>query len=430
MLGGRVVKMLSEYKNKLFNYAKANSKEFVMASVAQVIYLTQSLVQNKIFTSFFSTAVYGKWAILVSVYSLISMIPFSSIDQGIYKVAYTNREKGNEKELYSLIAISYFLGFCIYTIIFVAMNIVQENGFFANGYLAYFCLYAFTEIIKNSFVVIDNAYRNRKRVLVLRIFGFTSRTILFIITYLLGRFTIKNVLLILFVTNMCIFIYQKDYFRKITIRVNQKVMVDLKSEIVRFSKPLMIWAIFGWMQNMIGRWYLNRFVDLESVAMYSILVAVSYFVPSAIYAVLNAYVMPVVFSKDRAVTPKLLLMYMGTVGVTFVAYWWFVYFAGSWMILLLTSPDYLRITKYLPITTASASIYVLAQLSTIEIFRKGKTNLLLIPNIIPGLSMSTIGFFLIKCFRMEGAVVNYVMGQILYSIMVFYVVVRDMKMRE
>ena len=54
---------------RLSDIIRKNSSEFIMSSIAQVIYLAQTLVQTKIFTSFFETSVYGEWSLLVSVYA-------------------------------------------------------------------------------------------------------------------------------------------------------------------------------------------------------------------------------------------------------------------------------------------------------------------------------------------------------------------------
>jgi len=135
----------------------------------------------------------------------------------------------------------------------------------------------------------------------------------------------------------------------------------------------MIWAIFGWMQNMILRWYLDALLDLEAVALYSVLTTLSFFVPNAIYTTLNAYVMPVVISKNYKFTRKSLLKYLLAVLAVLMVYFVLVCFGGKYMVLLLADAKYLAILKYLPITTLSSILYVIAMLSTIEIYRREKT---------------------------------------------------------
>ncbi len=415
-MGGKTI------KRKAKRFEAVNGKEFFITGLGQCIYLLQNVVQNKLFTSYFATSVFGEWSLLVSVYTLISMLPFSAIDQGIYKLAYECKDKGNEQQLYSVISIVYAVGFGIYSSIFFGMAHIQRENFFANGYAVPFLLYAFSEIIKNSLLLVDNAFRYRTKVLGIRIFGISSRTVLFVLFYKLNIFSITNVLWILVITNIIILIMEKEYFRKITLKLDKDICKSIMHSIISFSAPLMTWAIFGWMQNMISRWYLNSVLDLESVAMYSVLTTLSYFVPNAIYTVVNAYIMPIVFEHNSAFSKSKLLKYLGCVGGVLFTYILFVTVIGKYLILFLTDDKYIRLTQYLPFTTLTASLYVLAMLSTVEIYRRGQTKKLIISTILPGLFMATVGYFLIKQWKFNGSIINYMLGHIIYAILTAMVV--------
>lgn len=406
----------------LIKKIKCNGSEFILTSLAQCIYLFQNVIQNKIFTTCFETSVFGQWSLLVSVYTLVSMLPFSAIDQGIYKVAHKCKESGKEAELCTTISVFYVLGFIIYSLIFSLMSGVQKQNFFAYGYGIPFALYVFTEIFKNTLLLLDNAFRKRKRVLFIRIFGISSRTILFLLFYYFNKFSIESVLWILVWTNFIILIMENNYWKKITIRVDIKECKSIIFSILSFSMPLMTWAIFGWMQNMISRWYLNVMLDLESVAMYSVLTTLSYFAPNAVYTVFNAYVMPIVFERNKAFTRKKLLRYLGLVGMLMMLYWILILIFGKYLILVLADTKYLMMTRYLPFTTFTAILYVLSMLSTVEIYRRGETKKLLVSTILPGLCMATIGYFLIKYYGFIGAVVNYMSGHIIYTILTSMIV--------
>ena len=412
-------------RTKVLNRLPLNRKmsnEFLLTTLGQVLYLLQNLVQNKIFSSFFETSIYGKWSLLVSAYALVSMIPFSAIDQGIYKVAFGCRKEGNERNLYSLIACVYFLGFVLYSFIFIILENIQGDNYFAHGYGALFAFYAFTEILKNTFLLLDNAYRNRLKVFLIRLFGLVSRTVSFLILNSINLFDIRSVLWVMVVTNVVILFFEKKYFLNVDIKANKAECKRIFFVIFRFSAPLMAWAIFGWMQNMISRWYLDAILDLESVAMYSILTTLSYFVPNAVYTVVNAFVMPIVFEKDKAFTRKKLLLFLLAVAGVLVLWLLFVIVAGKYIIIIFSHAKYLAVLKYLPFTTSSAIVYVLSMLSTVEIYRRGETSKLLLPTIIPGLFMATIGYFLIKQMGFNGAIINYMLGHILYCVMTSFIV--------
>ncbi len=403
-------------------FCSNKGKELIVTTVAQGLYLLQNVVQNKIFTSCFDTAIFGQWSLLVSAYTLVSMLPFSAIDQGIYRNAYECRENGQEKQLCSIAGVVYFPLFILYSIVFFAMNKVQGANFFASGYGFFFALYAFSEILKNTFVLMDNAYRNRARVLIIRTFGITSRTILFLLCHFWIGLTLEAVLQILFVTNVVILLYQFRFIKQISFKPDRESFIPILKRVVVFSLPLMIWAIFGWMQNMIVRWYLDSLLDLEAVALYSVLTTLSFFVPNAIYTALNAYVMPVVMAKNYVFTRKKLTIYLIAVFAAMMAYLILVCGFGKYLILLFADSKYLTILRYLPITTLSSIIYVIAMLSTIEIYRREKTKKLLVVNIMPGLITALLGYFLISRYALNGAVTTYVLGHLVYAVLAFIVV--------
>lgn len=401
---------------------KTNQKEMIFTSLAQIIYILESVLQNKIFTSFFSTDIYGKWALILSIYTLISMLPFTAFDQGVNRVAAECKSNNQDRSLYNLISLVYGVGFFLYTILLGSVYLIQEENFFASGCFIVFMFYTSSEIFKNIFILIDNAYRNRIRVFNIRLFELVSRCVLLFVLYRINAFTIFNVLLVLGLSNVCIIIYQQLYFHmlsKLRLDENGKVLFN---KILKFSLPLMTWAIFGWMQNMISRWYLDAFLDLNAVAMYSVLTSLSYFVPSAIYTIFNAYITPIVFEKNQSFSRAKLLKYMGAVGILELFYVVFVVIFGKYIILILTNSKYLPVVDYLPYTTISACLYVLSMLSTIEIFRRNETKKLLMSTIIPGLLMATVGFFLVKSFGFNGAVINYIMGQMVYAVFTSIVV--------
>lgn len=409
-------------RSKWKDISKILTKEFIISSTAQFLYLFQTVIQNKIFTSCFSLEVFGEWSLLISAYTLISMLPFSALDQGIYRIADACKKQENEKKMYTMVSAIYFSGFAIYTIAFCIINFVQKDLFFANGYLFLFLIYAFSEILKNTYVIIDNSYRKRQRVLNTHVFGIVSRTILFLITYAIDKFTINSVLGIMIITNGIILLYQREYLFNIPSRINKEDWNAIGLPVLKFSAPLLTWAIFGWMQNMISRWYLDALLDKSTVAMYSVLTTISFFVPNAVYTILNAYVMPITFSNNKPYNYKSLLKYVGAVSALLMCYWLGVLFLGKYLVLLLADTKYLEICKYLPFTTLSSILYVVAMLSTIEIYRRGHTKKLIISTITPGLFMATVGFFLIRNNGMNGAVTNYMLGHIIYAAFTFCVV--------
>lgn len=405
--------------NKCRKLFLKHKDEFLISGLSQFIYMAQSLVQNKLFAVNFDKNGFGTWALFTSIYAFVSMLPFTAVDQGIYSVASKYKSENKADILYNSILFTYNIGFVLYSIVFFVVFLVKRDSFFATGSIIYFLAYTFTEIIKNTFLVIDNAYRKRKHVLIIRIIGFLSRLFLLLALGKIHAFTINHVFLVFFVTNIFMLALLKDYWIHFSSGIPNAELKKLAKHIVAFSSPLMIWAVFGWLQNMIGRWYLNALIDTESVALYTMLVSVSYFVPNAFYTIMNAYVMPLVFTKKEKIKEKVFLGYLGSSCIILTLYFFAVLLFKRIIIYILADPKYLDICDYLPWTTLTSIVYVLAMMSTVEIYHQGNTKTLLIPSILPGLLMSTVGYFIIKQFGLGGAIINYMMGQLLYSVLVF-----------
>lgn len=401
---------------KLTTFLNCHSKEFMLSGIAQFVYMSQALIQNKLFAVYFNEAGFGRWSLLTSVFALVSMLPFTAVDQGLQSVASSYRKESRENDLFSKVVFSYLTLYIGYTIISFLFFLI--HGRIEGVSIILFLLYTFTEIFQNTFLLLDNAYRNRGRVLVIRLVNLFVRISLYVVLGLSGVFTINNVLLVLIFSNVLCLIILKYYWIDIKIALFCKEYRAFYKTILAFSAPLLIWAVFGWLQNMIGRWYLGFLINEYDVAMYTMLTSISYYIPYAFQSIVSTYIMPIAYSRENGYNQKdlstLLLLCLGVLGVYFII----IFFWGGDLVLLLADKKYISIVKYLPFTTISSIFYVLSMLSTIEIYRQAKTKKLLVPTILPGLSMSTVGFYLIKNWGLDGAIINYMIGQALYSVMV------------
>ena len=266
--------------NRVSKIINIHKKEFLLSGFAQIIYMSQTLFQNKIFAVSFDTDGFGRWSLLMSVYTLISMLPFTALDQGVYSIASEYRNIGEEKSFFSKVTFTYLSIYAFYLLFAIFYVILGSIPIDISVTL--FMIYTITEILKNTYTLIDNAYRNRVRVLVLRIVDFIFRISMFIAIAYLDCFTINNVMLILISTNILAIGILNGYLGNFSISLFTEKYSHFFKVVFKFSLPLLLWALFGWLQNMIGRWYLNVLVDESSVALYTMLISISYFFPYAI----------------------------------------------------------------------------------------------------------------------------------------------------
>ncbi|MGJ9383956.1 lipopolysaccharide biosynthesis protein [Salipaludibacillus sp. CF4.18] len=422
------MKVINSMKNIIKGiFLIKNKKEIVLSASSQIVLISQLVIQNKLLAVNFSKLEYGNWALLLSIYVFISMFPFTAFDQGIAKLTY-NKINSHERYYFTNnIYIVYLILFFVYFIILgIATSTVFTNTILWT-FFVYFILFTFTEILKNSLVVMDNASRNRFRVLLLRLFDLIFRALLLLYLGYLDYFTINNVLIIFTLGNTILILTSYKKFDTIFGYLKLNKIKHLYKEIFLFSYPLVIWAVFGWLHNMINRWYLDYYLNPETVAKFTILISLSYFLPSALYGIVNNFFMPYIFSKNTKTSYSFYKRYLMIVGFFLLLYTVIVAFTSDYLVVILADNKYLDISSYIPFVTLSSSIYIVAMLSTFEIYRSGNTKLLLLPSIISGLLPAIVGFFIINYYGFIGAIYNHILGQVVYAIIVLYISYRHIR---
>ncbi|KIL49812.1 lipopolysaccharide biosynthesis protein [Jeotgalibacillus soli] len=425
------MKIIKSFKgiNKV-SFLTNNKKEITLSAFSQIILLLQLVVQNKLLAVNFSKLEYGNWALLLSIYVLISMLPFTAFDQAIAKLTY---HKINSKEKYYFTNNVYLVYLFLFVVYFIVLGIVTSTVFTStilSSFFVYFILFTFTEILKSSLLVMDNASRDRLRVMFLRLFELIFRTILLILLAYFKVFTINNVLIIFMLGNIIMILTSYKKFNTIYGYIKVNKIKQFYNDIILFSYPLMIWAIFGWLQNMVNRWYLDYYLDPETVAAYTILVSLSFFLPNAFYGIVNNFFMPYIFSKNTKTSYSFYKSYLMIIGILLFLYTIFIVFTSDYLVIILADSKYLDISPYIPFITLSSSLYIIAMLSTFEIFRSGETKKLLFPTILSGLLPAIAGFFIINNYGLIGAILNHILGQVVYAIIVLYISYRHIRRED
>lgn len=416
-----VIKIVKRFsKKKIFE----NKIEVILSVLSQLVLIFQLLLQNKILATYFSKTEYGMWSLFLSLYVLISMLPFTAFDQAIARITY---KKVNSEEKYHFVNSIYLIFSLFFIFHFILLMLLTKSSSY-NVFFWSFIIFTFTEILKNSLLVIDNASRNRKRVFLLRSLDLIARTLLLLILFKYSLFTIDGVFWVFIMVNIISILSSYKKFGKIFNYINVKYIVDLFSkDILVFSYPLMIWAIFGWLQNMINRWYLNYYLDSDSVAIYTILVSITFFLPNAIYGAINNFFMPYFYSKNIRAKISFYKKYLLNIGIILVAYTIFTFFFKEYLVLILADKKYLQIANLVPIITLTSSVYILSMISTFEIYRSGDTKKLLFPTILSGIIPTIAGYFVVDSFGLNGAIVNYILGQLVYACLVFRISYKHIK---
>lgn len=385
--------------------------EFILSLLATFVYSLTTYAQNKIIVIGFSRANYGEWTLLLTLFTFMEMLPFSALDQGIYRFSYDNKDKCS-KYLTAIFEL-YIIIFIIQIIIFYILNSVGFTLFKTFNPTIIFFGYCIGELLKNTCYTVYNANRMRGKILFVRcidlsitVIGllFMLKSNLISIRGLSVFFLIRNIIVIFILVSREKITYDKEYFKFIC------------KSIIVYSLPLLATNIFGYFQNTINKWYVNDILTIENVALYTVIIGVSYYPPNTYLGIANNFFIPKVYSRKESIDLKNYIIYIGIFSLPLFIYFSLLPLLGKHLITFLYDAKYLDVLPYLNIVSFVACFYQIASFSTFVLRKDNENKRFLLPQIISSIIMIFFGYWLIKKYGIDGAVFNYCIGQMVWSI--------------
>ena len=108
---------------------------------------------------------------------------------------------------------------------------------------------------------------------------------------LIASITCNTISLLVFIFSYSKLItYQNDIFI---------IFSSVFSDILKYSLPLIIWGVFIWAQNMMGRWYLDIFLAKSDVANFSVMTSLALIPGATIVALIGQFFAPIAYSKEN-----------------------------------------------------------------------------------------------------------------------------------
>lgn len=408
------------------------NKELHWTLLFQLSSLLGGVALIKLLAVSLSAAEYGVYAIITSVVSFILMMPFTGLLQGCGRYISIYQMKGQEKEFLNSVIFLILFFTSLYILLGSSFYLLYPLSFeWADKYFTVLLL-SISEIIKAMFRTINNANRERKNIAISVFLEFFLKITLIIIIYTFYLASIENVLIVLIFANVVsVFIMYNKYKANISISFFSKkhFYVHFK-RIYKFSFPLLIWASFGWLRDMSNRWYLDYFLDKESVALFAMISSLALVAPFALQGVIGSYFIPIIYQREntqKGFTKIFLSRLLPVLAAVFLIGFVIVYVLKDFIVLLLADDKYLQASWMLPWMFLAYSLYVASIISTYELFAHNQTKKLILSSILPGVVAFVGGYFLIKNFGIEGALYNYILTYASYALLTFYVVAKYTK---
>lgn len=383
---------------------------FVLAS--QIFGGVSALILLKILVVHLSPALYGEYALMMSVVAVASALPFNGLNQSVLR--FSSGVQGQRNQYLSYVISSLFLYFLLLIFYFF---IVCGIYFFLNNPVwkeSIFALYAyfFGSIVFSFSLFIYNGNRLRGKVFFL---GLVSSLLsIGLLLYFLrepSHRNLKEVFILIAIGYFVAPIVTVGRGWGKLFSVQWKLTTRHFLMLFKFAGPLILMSGFIWFRSMASRWYLDFFVNKEAIASFAILSTLAMMAPTALQSFLSSYFSPILyqlFDRDEQLAIEKLkkitkiffiFLILSAIVVAVASHWIIRFFAAgyyaqhAWMLM----PMYL-----------SFSIYTLISFSvTTRLFAEKKPGRLVLPNVLIDIISLLAGALLTFKFGLMGVFINY-----------------------
>lgn len=409
------------------------SKELFWTFLEKLFTLLGGLLLIKLLAITLSKETYGHYALILSIVTLVIMLPFNALLQGVSRYISIYQKKLKYNNFFTAIVLFFLVLLSIYFILSIVFYAFIDSS--SKWYNIYFLLFSFvaSEVLKILYKTINNANRKRKNIVISVFFEFSTKLIILYLLYILyGSIAIEN-LIIVFVLSNIISVIIMNHINKNIFSLSTLKIKEIKFFILRvwlFSSPLVIWAIFGWLRDMSNRWYLDYFLDKEYVALFAMMSSIAMIAPVALHGLIDSFFIPILYqneNKTKGHTRQFLFKLIPIVFTIFILSFMVTYIFKNEIILIIADEKYLEISWMLPWMFLTFCMYSLSMMATYELFAHKQTKKLIWSSVLPGVISMVCGYFLIKEYGINGALYNYIITYLSYALLTFIVIFKYLK---
>lgn len=409
---------------KYFSLQKERYVEISLVIANNFLEFFSIIVITKLASSNLSKEQYGFYALILSIYSLISMLPFLSLHSAIEKYLIEYKEDGKLKSNYIYILCIHLLFFIAYLLLLPFIKIFLPVSWKDISLLL--LLFILTKVYRTLFMVTLNSQKKRLTLLIIRAIEFITQLI--IILYFVF-YSSPDVILFIYssIISSLLTIVLSICFERKNIRLKHFSIAKFKeifSLILKFSLPFLLWGFFIWVQSMICRWYLDALLTKADVANYSLMVALALTPASAFIAVVSNMYVPIAYANEKN-NPGYISNANKALKKYSILFWIFVFMFfmlfNDFIVRILLDAKYIDVSWSLPYLVVGTAFYAIGQVSIYEIYYYKKAKILVLSNLLPGLFTVIFGYLFIKYFQFEGAVICTLISFIISGVITLFV---------
>lgn len=394
---------------------KLTSEQAVVV-LGRAIDAVGSLVFLKMLSTLTTKSNVGVYLLASSYLALALTISFSAFDQGFLRNITEYRKQSVLAARYSAMLVSYFSMACMFSVFCVMVMSTFDIGTALHAVMAPLSLWLIFEAIKNLNTTMASGLRSRTVIASASAIDYGCRIGLLWAIYFWGTVSPGVLLYVLAAAGVAVSMMILSAQRSLLTGFSWSDVRDTLLDSIKFSWPMIFWGMFGWLQNMSNRWLLSNFSDLSAVAEYGVLVAISTFPVTALLGLVGTYIQPIIYEHEssnagssRLIVRKAALGLVPVCGVP-------VLIAAIWhreIMVLLAGANYIEHSYFLPFIMFAVCTSAICSVLTYSIFAQRRVASLLLANTLPGAFSLAVGYFAVKSYQFEGAVLALVLSHVL-----------------
>ncbi|MCF8240426.1 MAG: oligosaccharide flippase family protein [Melioribacteraceae bacterium] len=376
------------------------------------------------------TATYGKYALIMTIVSLLTMILYGPAIQGFNRFYYDFIRKNGSgsylRLLYAFLINSTILLLVLIVLFSFSGSLISENlntvfVIIAGLFILNFKL---NEFGTNQLNLIRERKTNAVLILIER-----SLLITLLSWFLLSDSLTLNIALIIYASSAMIFGLIKILVFKNLNEVNETKITEedterIKKTIIVYSLPFMIWGSAGWLQLNGEKWIIEYFLSTSDVGIYAVMISLANAFIAIPSTFMGEFLTPIIFKNfsDMNDTESIkrgesyINIYIITVVLLMIIASITTYFFSMQIINLISSPDYILFDYLLPILCVGTGFFYTGQAMTTLGLALNKPKKYIIPKILAGLLAILFNIILIQLFGLPGIAYSILLVGISYII--------------
>ncbi|GGI17920.1 lipopolysaccharide biosynthesis protein [Oxalicibacterium faecigallinarum] len=392
------------------------TSEKLIVVIGRMIDALGSLVFLKLLAISITKADMGSYLLASSLLAVVLTISFSAFDQGLMRnIADYNSKHATLPRRYSAMVTAYTVLALIIGALVSLVMMMEGLGNSLHTVLIPWVFWLACDAIKNLNLTVASGLRSRTLIAIATGVDYTSRILLLSTLALHDSPTPAMIIGLLAISSLAAsFTYMLGQ-RQLLARFSWLDIRATLHESLAFCWPMIIWGLFGWLQNMSNRWLLDYFAELSVVAEYGVLVSIASFPVTALLGVIVTYIVPILYEHENkqhgssfdAVLKVALYCIPAFSMVMLVAGWW-----HKELISLLSAPEYALHSQVLPWIVASASFSAICSILTYAVYAQRRLSSLLLANTVPGIFSLAFGYAAVKEYQLDGAILTLILSHI------------------